>query len=107
MRAGSLSRLLGACAALVVAGASQAQQPASPVGLWATEGYGLVLDVRADSVATFEVTKVSCIPAMHAPVTVPPSGALTAFRMPDTPVTFVVTPGSTPTEARVRIAYTA
>ena len=68
---------------------------------------GLVLDVRADSVATFEVTKVSCIPAMRAPVTAPPSGAIGAFTMPGSPVTFVVSPGSTPTEARVHFAYAA
>jgi len=103
----SLTRLLGAFTALVVAGASRAQQPASPIGLWATEGYGLVLDVRADSVTTFEVTKVSCLPAMRASVTAPPSGALTAFTMPDAPVTFVVIPGSTPTQARVHLAFAA
>ncbi len=94
-------------AALGVSSAIHAQQPTSAVGLWATEGYGLVLDVRADSVATFEVTKVSCIPAMRAPTVAPPAGALTAFRMPDAPVTFLFLPGKSATDGRVHVAFAA
>ena len=64
-----------ALAALAVASQMLAQRPSSAVGVWATEGYGLVLDLRADSVFAFEVTKVSCIPQMQARTTAPPQGA--------------------------------
>jgi hypothetical protein len=63
-----------------------------------------VFDIRADSVASYEVTKVSCIAAMRAPVTTPPAGALTGFTMPNSPVTFAVLPGNTPSQARVHVA---
>ena len=85
-----------------------AQQPSSAVGLWQTEGYGLVFDVRQDSVIGYEITKVSCIPATRA-VTKPtlPGGALAAFGQPGTPVTYVILPGKTPNDARVHLPYAA
>ena len=104
----SRSRLLVVVLAVVsVASGSQAQRPSSAVGLWATEGYGLVFDVRPDTVASFEVTKVSCIPTTTARTVAPPAGALTAFTLSDAPVTFVVLPGSTPNDARVHVAFAA
>jgi hypothetical protein len=57
-----------------------AQQPSPAVGLWQTEGYGLVFDVRQDSVIGYEITKVSCIPTTRAVTKpAPPAGALGAF----------------------------
>jgi hypothetical protein len=85
-----------------------AQQPSSAVGLWATEGYGLVFDVRQDSVISYEITKVSCIPSNRAVTSpTPPAGALAAFGRPGTPVTYVILPGKTRNDARVHLAYAA
>jgi hypothetical protein len=90
-----------------VSSTGHAQRPASATGLWATEGYGLVFDVGADTVTSFEVTKVSCIPALRARTTAPPAGALAAFTMANAPVTFVIIPGSSATQARVHLPYAA
>lgn len=107
----SRSGLLGAVVAVVaVVGASSAthaQPPASAIGLWATEGYGLVLDVRGDSVASFEITKVSCMPAFSARTVAPPPGAIAAFTLPNAPVTLVIVPGTTTTDARVHVPFAA
>ena len=98
------SRMLAALATIAVPISSGAQAPSSAVGLWATEGYGLVLDVRPDSVVSYEVTKVSCIATLRARTTPPPSGALGAFGMPNAPVTFVILRGKTDADARVHLA---
>jgi hypothetical protein len=95
-------------AALGMSYASHAQQPSSGVGMWATEGYGLVFDVRQDSVIGYEITKVSCIPSTRAVTNpTPPAGALIAFNRPGTPATYVVLPGKTPNDARIHLAYAA
>src|SRR5688572_15323794 len=94
-------------AVIGVACATQAQQSGSVIGMWATEGYGLVFDVRADSVSSFEVTKVSCIPALRAATTAPPPGALAAFKSPSGSVTFAIFPGDTPAQARIDVPSTA
>ena len=86
---------------------SQARSPSSLVGLWATEGYGLVLDIGTDTLAVLEVTKVSCIPTLRARVTTAPAGALGAFTLSDAPVSFVILPGNAPAEARVHVAFAA
>lgn len=101
-------RLL-ACVAFVVArsATSYAQRPPSATGLWATEGYGLIFDVGGDSVTSFEVTKVSCIPAMKALIVTPPAGAIAAFGPPNSPVVYAMLPGSTATQARVHVPYAA
>lgn len=95
-----------AVAAFAVSGSTRAQQP-SAVGVWATEGYGLVLDVRGDSVFAFEVTKVSCIPQMSARMTSPPLGALAAFSHPTAPVTFTILAGSSAPQARLHVPFAA
>jgi hypothetical protein len=77
------------------------------VGLWQTEGYGLVFDVRRDSVIGYEVTKVSCIATTRAVTKAPPAGGLAAFGEAGTPVTFVILPGKTAKDARVHLAYAA
>ena len=88
-------------AALGLTAAAHAQRPASAVGIWATEGYGLVFDVRADSVVRFEVTKVSCIPVFRAATAPPPAGALAAFGPPNAPASNTVLPGRTANDARI------
>ena len=94
-------------AAVGVPAPGHAQRPPSAIGLWASEGYGLVFDVRADTVARFEITKVSCIPQPSAATVAAPPGALAAFTMPGAPVTFVILPGPTATQARVHVAFAA
>lgn len=95
-------------AALGISSQTDAQQPSSGVGLWATEGYGLVFDVRPDSVIGYEITKVSCIPSTRAVTSpTPPAGAIAAFSQPGTPVTYVILPGKTSNDARVHLAYAA
>jgi hypothetical protein len=101
------SSTLAIITALGASAVLHAQRPPTSVGLWVTEGYGLVLDVRPDSVVSYEVTKVSCIANLRARTTPPPPGALGAFRMPNAPVTFVVLPGKTGADARVHLAFAA
>jgi len=105
-----MPRFLALSVALAALGISSlaAQQPSSAVGLWQTEGYGLVYDVRPDSVIGYEITKVSCIPTTRAVTSAtPPAGAMGAFSPPGTPVTFVILPGKTPNDARVHLAFAA
>jgi hypothetical protein len=94
-------------AALGIVTTSHAQRPQQIEGIWATEGYGLVFDVRADSVLSFQVTKVSCIPAMRAVRATPRAGAIAAFSIPGSPVTLSVIAGASPSEARVHLPYAA
>jgi len=99
---------IGAVVAALGISSLTAQQPSPAVGLWQTEGYGLVFDVRRDSVIGYEITKVSCIPTSRAVTsTTPPAGALAAFSQPGTPVTYVILPGKTSNDARVHVAYAA
>lgn len=107
-----MPRFLALGTALAALGVSSlsAQRPSSSpaVGLWRTEGYGLVFDVRQDSVIGYEVTKVSCIPTTRAVTKpTPPTGGLAAFGEPGTPVTYVILPGKSPNDARVHLAYAA
>jgi hypothetical protein len=88
-------------ATLGLAAAAHAQRPASAVGIWATEGYGLVFDIRADSVVRFEVTKVSCIATFRAATAPAPSGALAAYGPPNNPAGITVLPGRTANDARI------
>ena len=99
--------LLPVIATISVVCATQTQQSGSVVGAWATEGYGLVFDVRADSVSSFEITKVSCIPALQAATTAAPPGALAAFKSLSGSTTFAILPGDTPMQARIDVPSTA
>ena len=95
-------------AALGMSSLSAAQQPSSAIGLWQTEGYGLVFDVRQDSVIGHEITKVSCIPVTRAVTSpTPPPGALVAFGRPGAPATNLILPGKTPNDGRVHRASAA
>jgi hypothetical protein len=100
-------RLLACVALAAVAPATGHAQRTSATGLWATEGYGLIFDVGGDSVTSFEVTKVSCIPAMKAVITTPPAGAIAAFGPPNSPVVYAILPGASATQARVHLPYAA
>jgi hypothetical protein len=100
-------RQLAALATLVCVSSPAFAQRSAATGLWATEGYGLVFDVGTDTVATYEVTKVSCIPAERAVVTPAPPGALGAFTLPNAPVTFVILPGKTANDARIHVGFAA
>ena len=105
-----MPRFLPIAAFVAVLGISSlaAQQPSSAIGLWQTEGYGLVFDVRPDSVIGYEITKVSCIPTTRAVTKpTPPTGALAAFGQAGTPVTYAILPGKTPSDARIHLAYAA
>ena len=105
-----MPRFLTVGVVITMLGASSltAQQPPAGLGLWQTEGYGLVFDVRQDSVIGYEVTRVSCIPTTRAVTRpTPPAGALAAFGQPGTPVTYVLLPGKTRNDARVHLAYAA
>ena len=96
--------------ALALAGAAgriEAQPAPRWTGLWATEGYGLVFDVRADTVASFEVTSVSCVSADRYPVTTSPAGAIGAFRAPNAPIVLAVLPGKTAADARIHLGFAA
>jgi hypothetical protein len=84
-----------------------AQRSLGVVGLWATEGYGLVFDFRPDSVASFEVTTVSCLSGDTFPNATAPAGAVAAFRMPNAPVVFEIRPGRSADEARVHLGFAA
>lgn len=79
----------------------------SIAGLWATDGYGLVLDISADALQFSEVTKVSCMPSLRASASAAPPGALGAFTPADAPASFVILPGPTAAEARVHVSYAA
>jgi len=103
----SCFRLFGVVAAVALATSSQAQRPSTAVGIWATEGYGLVFDIGTDTVVRYEVTKVSCIPVLRAPTVTPPAGAIGAFGVPNAPVTFAILPGSSPTQARIHVPFAA
>ena len=101
-----IARMLGLW--LMVGGASSPSYAQRPlVGLWATDGYGMVLDISTDSLAILEVTKVSCIPSLRARGTAVPEGALGAFTLQEAPVSFVILPGNTAGEARVHVAFAA
>lgn len=94
-------------AAAVAATPIHAQRAPGAAGLWATEGYGLVFEVGPDTVATFEVTKVSCVASDRLPTAPPPAGAIGAFRMPNAPVVFAIIPGRSPNDARVHLGFAA
>jgi hypothetical protein len=102
-----MSKLVLIAAAVTAVHPVNAQRPASAAGLWATEGYGLVFDVQPDTVASFEVTKLSCVAGDRFPTTTVPAGAIGAFRMPNAPVVLAILPGQTPNDARVHLGFAA
>jgi len=104
---GGIVLLAAVLAGAGASGPNPARPPAPIGGLWATDGYGLILEVGPDALQVFEVTKVSCIPAMRAKTSITPPGALGAFTLQEAPVTFVILPGSGAADARVHVPFAA
>jgi hypothetical protein len=102
-------RILSACLICLLASqTAQSQRPAAIDGLWASEGYGYFLEIRADSLKTFEITKGSCIPSYTAAKTTPTvAGALGAFKLTTEPVVFTILSDAAPNRARVHMGFTA
>src|SRR5262245_62107288 len=110
MEDGMATRALAVLIALVSLCADvhlHAQPPAALAGVWATDGYGYVLEIAGDMLRAFEVTSVSCLPAYTARAGTAPSGALGAFTRPDAPVTFIIRPDTAATRARLHVPGTA
>jgi hypothetical protein len=77
---------------------------AAPIGgVWASEGYGYVFDLRADTLEAFEVTSVSCVPAFRATASAVPNGALGAFTVIGRPRTLFVLPDSGQGRSRIHM----
>lgn len=55
-------------------------------GIWATDGYGLVFEFTGDTLKTFEVTSVSCLPGDTLTALPTPDKAVGAFSLPGTPL---------------------
>ena len=74
--------------ALIAVQATNAQRPLD--GVWATDGYGLVLEFAADALKTFEVTRVSCIASDTFSAVPTPPKALGAYALPGTPIVLTI-----------------
>src|SRR5437899_9658001 len=73
-------------------------------GVWASEGYGYVFEVKGLALKAFEVTTVSCIPTFTAGRQPDrPEGAEAAFKLSEAPVTFLVLTGSAPDKKRLHM----
>jgi len=77
---------------LAVAIVVQAQGPPQRFldGLWATDGYGQVFDFTADTLKTFEVTRVSCIPVDTLTAVPAPANAVGAYALPGAPLVLTI-----------------
>jgi hypothetical protein len=82
--------LFVATATLIATRQAHGQRPLA--GVWETDGYGQVVEFTADSLKTFEITSVSCIPTEVLRATRAPANALGAYTFRDEPVTVVVLP---------------
>jgi len=81
-----LAPIVGAL--LLSARAANAQRPLT--GLWASDGYGQVFEFTADSLKSFEITKLSCI-ATEVFVAAPtPQGARAAYVEPGSPIVVAI-----------------
>ena len=77
-------------------------------GIWRSDGYGWVIDIRGDSLSAREVTAVSCLPSFRATreASVPP-GAVAAFKFVGPPVILQVLPGASADEMRLHLEGSA
>lgn len=92
---------VGAIVALM-AHETRAQVPASSVGgIWESEGYGLLFDIARDTLRSFEVTTVSCLPGFSASFVPAPGGALAAYRFIGGSVTVLLLPDKNPGRMRL------
>jgi hypothetical protein len=87
---------------LLCAGAGALRAQGSPT-YWLSEGYGSLLEIRADQLHEYEITSVSCIAGLVADRET--DG--TTFRMRGAPVKFTLTPGNNPDERWLHPAGTA
>jgi hypothetical protein len=85
---------------------AQASYP-SPKGIWASEGYGLVYEIGDGSLQSFEVSKVSCLPAGSATAVPAPPEARGAFRLTNQPNTLLLLPDGDPDRMRVHVGWAA
>ncbi len=97
---------------LLLAAVVAVQSAAAPArfvdGLWATDGYGLVLDVNASRLQMFEVTRVSCIPADTLTAGAAPPGALAAYSLAGTPLVLkIVRDNADSNAARANFGFAA
>lgn len=91
-----MSRLLRAVPLLVLfAGAGSSASPPSLDGVWRSQGYGYVFEIRGSTLKAFEVTTTTCVPgfmAQRRSAIVP--GQEAAFRTKDNDTYFVRTGGA-------------
>jgi hypothetical protein len=74
-------------------------------GLWATDGYGLVFEFSRDTLTTFEVTRVSCLPSDTFTAVPAPANAVGAYALPGTPL--VLTLVRDRDDARASLGFSA
>jgi Peptidase family S41 len=87
---------------LGIAPATRAQVSAASVGgLWESDGYGLLFDVVRDTLRSYEVTAVSCLPGFSAAPVAAPAGALRAFKFIGGSVTVLLLPDQDATRIRL------
>jgi hypothetical protein len=96
----SFARLGALAAAVLLTSPLIAQQPL--VAVWRTEGYGYLVRRSGDSLQTWEVTSVSCLPGFAAHRTGGSDGE-PVFTLNDAPFTFTLRSGASAGEARMHI----
>jgi hypothetical protein len=93
-----------ACAVVLALAPAVVRPQSAPSldGLWRSDGYGLVFRIAGDSLDTFEVTAISCIPSYRAHRTAVDM-AHVAFLRNDIPETFELRPGATADTRRFHV----
>src|SRR5262245_42103454 len=85
--------------------------PRSPAqsldGVWRSEGYGWVFEIRGDSLRAREVTAVSCLPSFRAHRDSTPAGAVAAFTFDGSPTTMQVLRGKSADQLRLHLEGSA
>jgi len=75
-------------ALLLSARTANAQRPLT--GIWASDGYGQLFEFTADSLKSFEITKLSCIPTEVFVAAPTPPGARAAYAEPASPIVVAI-----------------
>src|SRR5262249_13428271 len=89
--------------------ATQGQAPNSLEGIWLSDGYGLLLEIKRDRIRAHQITSISCLPAWTA-VRQPEPGKAgeAAFRIEGRKATAIlVTSGPSPDVKHFRIPESA
>lgn len=77
-------------------------------GIWRSDGYGWVFDIRGDSLRAREVTAISCIPSFSATREAStPAGAVAAFKFVGAPIVVQVLRGASADEMRLHLEGSA